>query len=124
MDQEPYDHDMEDVAASRTLAISPAIIGWAIAAVALAIFSVTSNNSAMVLGASTFAKIIAAAAGSVLGLAGALLGDALRRFAQPDGVFTQGGMLSLIWIRVFWSIGPQVIGLVGGVFLGAALVLK
>ena len=52
------------------------------------------------------------------------LGDALRRFARPSAFFTQGGFFSLIWIRVFWAIGPQVVGLVIGVFVGVALVLK
>ena len=53
-----------------------------------------------------------------------LIGDAIRKFAHPDAVFTGGGMLSLIWIKVFWKVGPQVIGLFIGVMLGCALVLR
>ncbi len=110
--------------ASEAFSFSPAVIGWGIAAVALAIFSVTFNTSAMVLGAGWFAKTIAVLVGSVLGWGGALIGDSIRRFAHPDAVFTNGGILSLIWIKVFWALGPQLIGLFIGVFSGAAIVLK
>tara|TARA_R110001592_G_scaffold199938_4_gene448583 strand:+ start:620 stop:991 length:372 start_codon:yes stop_codon:yes gene_type:complete len=103
---------------------APAAIGWGLAATVLAIFAVTSNTSPLVLGAGTLAKIFAVLVGVILGTAGALLGDALRRFARPSAVFTRGGFFSLVWIKVFWSVGPQLIGLFGGVFLGAALVLR
>jgi hypothetical protein len=103
---------------------SPAMIGWGVAALALAIFSVTFNTSALALGAGWFAKCVAVLVGSLLGWGGALIGDAIRRFAHPDAVFTNGGILSLIWIKVFWALGPQLIGLFIGVFTGAAIVLK
>ncbi|WP_221455238.1 hypothetical protein, partial [Pseudomonas nitroreducens] len=32
--------------------------------------------------------------------------------------------LTLIWIKVFWMIGPQVIGLIGGIAIGCAIVLR
>lgn len=110
--------------ATEAFSFSPAVIGWGVAAVALAIFSVTFNTSAMVLGAGWFAKTMAVLVGTVLGWGGALIGDAIRRFAHPDAVFTNGGILSLIWIKVFWALGPQLIGLFIGVFSGAAIVLK
>lgn len=97
---------------------------WAGLALALAILMCTVNSSALVLRAGFFLKLIAIIVGAVLGLIGALLGDAIRKFAQPDAVFTSGGMLQLIWVKVFWKIGPQVIGLVLGVALGTSLVLK
>ena len=103
--------------------ISGKLIGWGIAALALAVFVCTFNTSPMVLGASLMAKIFAIAVGTVLGLAGALIGDAIRKFAHPDAVFTTGGALSLIWIRLFWLFGPQTIGLGVGTVLGASLVL-
>lgn len=125
MEQQPYDQDETNaVDTDETFDLSPALIGWGIAAIALAIFMVTSNNSALVLGAGTFAKIFAVIAGSVLGTVGAIAGDALRRAVMPSMVFTSGGFFSLMWIKVFWKIGPQVIGLVGGVALGATLVLR
>ncbi|MOA42174.1 hypothetical protein D3C78_1642030 [compost metagenome] len=78
----------------------------------------------MVLGAGFFAKCVAVVAGSVLGWGGAMIGDAIRRFAHPDAVFTNGGILQLVWIKIFWALGPQVIGLFIGVALGASLVLR
>ncbi|KTT29580.1 hypothetical protein NS201_15690 [Pseudomonas oryzihabitans] len=104
--------------------INPATLGWGLAAIAVAIFMIVFNHSAMVLGAGFFAKCVAVAVGAVLGWLGALIGDAIRRFAQPDAVFTNGGILQLIWIKVFWALGPQVIGLFIGVSLGASLVLR
>ncbi|WP_053270014.1 type 1 glutamine amidotransferase family protein [Pseudomonas chlororaphis] len=104
--------------------IHPAIVGWAIAAIVLSIISVTFNNSAMVLGAGWFAKCLAVLVGALLGWLGALAGDAIRKFAHPDAVFTNGGIFSLIWIKVFWALGPQMIGLCVGVFFGCAMVLR
>lgn len=103
---------------------SPVIIGWAIAAVVISIFVVVNNNSALVLGASTFAKIGAVIVGSITGCTGALLGDVIRRFARPDAVYTRGGFLHLVWVKVFWLIGPQLVGLIGGIAIGCTLVLR
>lgn len=105
-------------------AFNPGLIGWAIAALALGILSVTFNTSAMVLGAGLLAKCFAVSVGTVLGWIGAVVGDAIRKFAHPDAVFTSGGLLSLLWIKIFWRVGPQLIGLVGGVMVGCALVLR
>jgi putative Mn2+ efflux pump MntP len=103
---------------------NPGLIGWAIAALALGILSVTFNTSAMVLGAGLLAKCFAVVVGTVLGWIGAVVGDAIRKFAHPDAVFTSGGLLSLLWIKIFWRVGPQLIGLVAGVMVGCALVLR
>lgn len=118
------DSAQNDSAGTQDLPVKPATIGWGIAAVALAIFMVVFNNSAMVLGAGFFAKCVAVIAGSLLGWGGAMLGDAIRRFAHPDAVFTSGGIMQLVWIKIFWALGPQVIGLFIGVALGASLVLR
>ncbi|OHC29808.1 MAG: hypothetical protein A2Y50_01335 [Pseudomonadales bacterium RIFCSPLOWO2_12_59_9] len=117
-------HGLTEDKGSAGFSITPAIIGWGIAALVVAIISVTHNNSAMVLGAGLFAKFMAVLVGSVLGLGGALLGDAIRKFAHPDAVYTNGGIFSLIWIKVFWAMGPQVIGLIVGVMIGCGMVLR
>lgn len=109
---------------SGSFAVSQTVILWGGAALVLAIIMCTFNNSAMVLRAGFFAKSIAVILGAVLGLAGALIGDALRKFAHPDSVYTNGGFFQLIWIKVFWACGPQVIGLGIGVALGCSIVLK
>ena len=109
---------------THTPSISPTLIGWALAAVVASILMVTFNNSPMVLGAGFFMKLLAAIAGSVLGLIGALIGDAIRKFAHPDAVFTSGGIFSLIGTKLFWLLGPQTIGLLLVVAIGCALVLR
>lgn len=116
--QIPDDQEASD------MQISKAVIGWGIAAIALSIFMCVSNNSAMVLGASFGAKFLAVIVGSVFGLIGALVGDAIRKFAHPDAVFTNGGIFQLIWTKLFWLCGPQLVGLVVGSLLGCTLVLK
>lgn len=105
-------------------ALAPAAIGWGIAALTLSILGVNYNTSSMVVHASVWALVFAVIMGTILGTAGALLGDALRKFAMPSAVFTRGGMGSLIWIRIFWSIGPQFIGLLVGIGAGASWVLS
>jgi hypothetical protein len=104
--------------------VSSEVILWSISAFVLAIIMVTFNNSPMVLGASFLSKTFAVVVGTVIGAIGALVGNALRKFARPDSVFTNGGFFQLIWIKVFWAMGPQVIGLGLGVALGSSLVLN
>ncbi|MDZ4194262.1 MAG: hypothetical protein U1D65_19935 [Pseudomonas sp.] len=122
--QEPRETNSSTLDDQDVPSLNPAIIGWAIAAIVLSILAVTFNNSAMVLGAGFIMKFLAVVVGSVLGLIGALLGDAIRKFAHPDAVFTNGGLFQLVWIKVFWLLGPQLIGLVLGAFLGISLVLR
>lgn len=122
--QEPRETNSSAMDDQDVPILNPAIIGWAIAAIILSIIAVTFNNSAMVLGAGFFMKFLAVIVGSVLGLIGALFGDAIRKFAHPDAVFTNGGLFQLVWIKVFWLLGPQLIGLVLGAFLGISLVLR
>lgn len=117
-------HEQDSASSETDLPISPAGIGWGLAAVVFSILCIVFNNSPLVLGAGFFAKFLAVIVGSVLGLIGALLGDAIRKFAHPDAVYTNGGILNLIWIKVFWLMGPQVIGLLAGVFIGCAIVLR
>ena len=116
--QEIHEND-ED----KELPVNPAVIGWGIAAVIFAILALTFNDSPMVLGASFFAKFMAFVVGSVLGWIGALMGDGIRKFASPDAIYTSGGIASIFWAKVFWICGPQVIGLLAGVFIGLAIVL-
>lgn len=111
----PNDNDTPNIPAT--------LIGWGIASIALCIFMITFNNSYMVLGASFLAKAFAVIVGSILGFIGAVIGDFLRRLAMPTMTFTRGGFFSLLFIRLFWLIGPQVIGLFIGIAVGTGIVL-
>lgn len=123
------DYNDEDLLASsqngngNSSPINPKSLLWLGVAFALTLFAIMVNTSAMVLGASFLAKSFAVLVGTGLGTVGALVGNAIRKFAQPDMVFTRGGIGSLIWLKVFWAIGPQCIGLFSGVFLGIGMVL-
>ncbi len=97
---------------------------WAVASLAFSILACTVNNAPVVVYASTPARVLAVVAGTALGTICALIGDAIRRFARPDAIFTTGGMGSLIWAKLFWTAGPQLIGMVGGTALGIVLVLR
>lgn len=52
---------------------------------------------------------------------GAIIGDLLRRFVAPSMVFTSGGFFALLWSRIFWAIGPQVVGVFLGVWIGLGI---
>ncbi|GGX19404.1 hypothetical protein GCM10007242_27830 [Pigmentiphaga litoralis] len=109
---------------SNSKSLTNANLIWAVVALVTAIFFCSVNTAALVLGASFGAKILAVIAGALLGWVGALVGNAVRKFAQPDVVMTSGGMASLIWLKLFWSVGPQLFGLVAGVVIGEAIVLS
>lgn len=110
--------------ASELPSICSPLVLWGAVALVVAIVFCTANNSAMVLGAGFSAKLLAILIGTLFGWVGAMIGDALRKIAQPDAVFTSGGLLQLAGLKLFWKIGPQSIGVVLGVALGCVLVLR
>lgn len=120
----PDPRDDDDDYIDDSFPVSVKVLGWALAACAAAIFMVTFNNSGMVLRAGFFAKAFAVVVGTLLGWGGAMLGDAICRFARPSAVFTSGGFFSLVFTKLFWIAGPQVIGLFIGVALGMSQVLS
>lgn len=81
--------------------ISPALIGWGIAAFIVTIMFCTYNNAPMVLGASFLAKLCAVALGSVLGFVGAIVGDGIRKFVKPDSFYTTGGFFKFYGLSYF-----------------------
>ena len=99
-------------------------IVWGFVAIALSIVSCTVTNSPLVLSASLFEKLAAVCAGSIAGSLLALVGDALRRTVRPDFIITNGGLFSLLLTKLFWAVGPQLIGLCIGVFVAVAMVLR
>lgn len=97
---------------------------WAAVAFIVACIMTFNNSSHMVVRAGIFMKIVAILVGTGLGTAGAMLGDALRKFTKPDAFITTGGLASIFRTKLFWMVGPQLIGLLIGVTLGASFVLK
>lgn len=110
--------------ASELPSICSPLIIWGAVALAVAVIFCTANNSVMVLGAGFFAKLLGILVGALFGWVGAIIGDALRKIAQPNAVLTSGGLLQLAGLKLFWKIGPQSIGVVLGVALGCVLVLR
>ncbi len=99
-------------------------IVWSIAAATVSIFTCFFTHSVPVEVASVFMKILAALAGTIAGVVCALIGDALRRAVHPDVVITNGGFFSLLGTKLFWAVGPQLVGLGIGVFFAIAIVLR
>lgn len=110
--------------ASELPSICSPLVIWGAVALVVAIVFCTVTNSAMVLGAGYFAKLLAILVGALFGWIGAMIGDAVGRLFLPDAVFTSGGLLQLVRLKLFWKIGPQSIGVVLGVALGCVLVLR
>ena len=109
---------------SNNTPLNKEVITWGVAAFLLTILLISKNNAPAVLAAGFSAKFFALIVGTLTGWIGALIGNAIRKFVQPDSVFTSGGFFHLLWIKVFWMFGPQVIGLFIGAAIGVGLILK
>lgn len=55
------------------------------------------------------------------GTLGMVLGRKIRDAIQPDAIYYQKTS-ELVWSRIFWSIGPQSIGLIIGLAIGMLIV--
>ena len=110
--------DDDDNYIGDSFPVSVHVLGRALAAFAATVFMVTVNKSGRVLRAGFFAKAFAVVVGSLLGWGGSMLGDAICRFARPSAVFTSGELFRLVYIKLFWIAGPQVIGLLIGGMIG------
>lgn len=100
-----------------------AVIGWGIAAVIMGFLMTFKNSAPELIVASTLMKILSALSGSFFAFIGAMAGDSIRRFTQPDAFFTTGGMGSILKTKLFWMFGPQFIGLFIGAAIGIAIIL-
>lgn len=100
------------------------LLGWRITALVFAVVICSFNHSGLVLRARFLLKVSAVVVGTALGLLGAVMGEAIRRFTQPDWIKTSGGFFNLVWIKLFWKLGPQAIRLIVGMMAGYALVLR
>lgn len=97
---------------------------WGVIAFGLSIFLINVSSANYTANYGLFVLSFTVMVGTATGLAGALVGDALRRFTMPSAVFTNGGMSSLLKVKIFWLIGPQSIGLLIGSIVGISLILN
>jgi hypothetical protein len=98
--------------------ISNRNLGWLVGSFVLSILLVAMQKHGPIAQLGFFAKTVCVVVGGVLGFAGYLIGDGLRRFTMPDAFFTEGGLGSILVIKLFWMLGPQLIGLVIGAWTG------
>ena len=89
-----------------------------------AIFCIAVTTSPAIARMGFFGKMIAVVLGAFLGMYGARIGDAFRRFTAPDAIYTTGGASSLFSAKLFWLMGPQLIGMFIGVIIGQTIVTK
>lgn len=74
-------------------------ITWGIVSLIVVALFTFNNNSHLVETAGVLIKIVAIIVGTATGLIGAFIGEALRRYALPEGFFTTVGMDSIIKIK-------------------------
>lgn len=63
--------------------------------------------------------LVSVICGTPGGLIGALIGDFIRKIAHPDMVFTfgDGGAWDMLKVKIYWAIGPQLIGVIVGCYI-------
>jgi len=106
-----------------TSGVYKSAIGWGIVSLVIVFVLLSNNRTPEIAAAGMGLKLLATITGLIGGITGAMLGDAIRRFARPDMMFTSGGFGALLKTKLFWMIGPQSIGVFLGTALGAGLVL-
>jgi len=91
---------------------------WAVLSLAWSIFLAYANSHRTLAGLSFIVVALVTLAGTVGGTLGALIGLWVRNALQPDFVITDGRASSIAKNKLFWWIGPQLIGFgLGSVFL-------
>lgn len=97
---------------------------WLLISFVFAIFCIAITTSPAVVRMGFFGKMIAVILGAFLGMYGARIGNAFRRFTTPNSIYTTGGASSLFLTKLFWLMGPQLIGMFLGVIIGQTIVTK
>ncbi|WP_342618403.1 hypothetical protein [Rhodoferax sp. GW822-FHT02A01] len=106
--------EMEDIDVSQQQDLNPkaTVVLWGIAAMAFAALAAYAMFVNPKYNFGFFSAVLCFIVTTIGGTIGALIGNALCNFARPTAVWTTGGFFSLLWIKIFWRIGPQVIGLI------------
>jgi hypothetical protein len=69
-------------------------------------------------------RLLASVVSIPTGFLGALIGDAVRRFAIPDAIFTNGGLFAIIKTKLFWMCVPQLVGMFIGIGIVGGMILR
>ena len=94
-----------------------------VAAIIWSIFATWISRGNHLAAASLPMKTIACFAGALGGYGFGVILNRIRLWIKPTAVFTTGGFMSLLWIKVFWTWGPQAVGIVVGWALLSGLVV-
>ncbi|WP_175771975.1 hypothetical protein [Paraburkholderia phenazinium] len=95
---------------------------WTIVAILIS-FMVTAANMPQHTQHLALKFVFVWIAGALLGVIGVRIGNALRRAAKPDTIITSGGLQGMFMARIFWSIGPQSVGLLIGTVVGCSTLM-
>lgn len=52
------------------------------------------------------------------GIIGGVAGNMIRKFALPTSFYTREGILGILWVKLFWILGPQLVGIAAGSIAG------
>ena len=119
MSQDTPEQQPSETVTSKTAIhalLTPKVIAWGIASFLIALMYAIESTVPMNLRAGLFIKGIGLITGTGLGTISALIGTAICQAIKPDAVFTNS-FKDLLWQKIFWKIGPQVIGcFIGSIF--------
>lgn len=124
-DEVTSSREVEDADASENegeAGISTEILIWSATVFIITIFVVWNAGPPTFQPAGFFAKLFAVILGTVFGVGGVVIGDVARKFARPDAFFSSG-MVDTIQTKLFWMLGPQLIGMVIGIRVGIEIVI-
>jgi hypothetical protein len=54
---------------------------------------------------------------------GVRIGNVIRRAAKPDIIITSAGLQGMLGAKIFWSVGPQTVGLLIGTVVGCSTLM-
>eukprot|EP00831_Metopus_contortus_P018442 TRINITY_DN1786_c0_g1_i1.p1 TRINITY_DN1786_c0_g1~~TRINITY_DN1786_c0_g1_i1.p1 ORF type:complete len:323 (-),score=47.12 TRINITY_DN1786_c0_g1_i1:2631-3551(-) len=68
--------------------------------------------------AKTLIVVVSLIAGTPCGILGGIIGGFIGNIARPDMIFTTGGAYEILKAKIFWAVGPQLIGVAIGALIG------
>lgn len=101
----------------KTSQISGYVIFYAVVAIVLGVAGAAGAKQVGII-----SRIFIFIFGTAGAFCGAFVGDWLRKIAMPDSIITSG-MADTLKQKLFWFIGPQMIGEILGMGLGGGIIL-